>query len=291
MRDLSDRFAELAEAATRAADPPGAALARRSGRIRRRRSAATAGLTVLALLAGAALTTQALGRTERTGLPAAGMATPAPSPSPTTGCHMVVPGAWQVAPSPGPSPSPGPPAVCVRGDWLPLTYQHFTDVGSVEHPTSPVTELVRGDHGGVRWRLVAYTAAGTGGRPVVCYFLERAGDGAPSASRCSWQGLQLSLSGSEARPGTSTWLYAGQVTKAAAQVRLEVNRATPVQATPIRAGARFPVDFWVAAAPAPPSRRPHADDALKVQALDRTGRTLACYLPYVNAMPVAGACP
>jgi hypothetical protein len=249
MLDLHQRLQELADAATRDGTTPGPAHAIRRGRQRRRRIAAvTASLLAVALAAGAAGTGQLGDRLSRRPL--------APPGVPSTTAPPEV------------RADPVPDEVAAQL-WE-STKTALRECG-VESAAGPRL-LARGTAYGSAWVLGARPPkAGKG----MCWSSGESGPGG---------GAQVGSSGSAGSPsrevvasgssGDSYGSVYGYVTKRAALVRVLFNDGRkPLEVTPVRAGPRFPVDFYVLYFPQ--SGSSGGWRVAQVLALDRDGRIVA----------------
>ena len=218
---LRQRLQELADAATRDGVTPGPAHAIRRGRQRRRRIiGGVASLLLVAVVAGAAGTGQLSDGSSRRPVAPAGV------PSTT-----------------------GPPEV--RADPVPdeVAAQLWEDTKTalrecgVENAAGPRL-IARGTEYGRAWVLGARPPkAGKG----MCWSSGEAGPGG---------GAEVGSSGSAGSPsrevvasgssGDSYGSVYGYVTKQAARVRVVFNDGRkPLEVPPVRAGPRFPVDFYI----------------------------------------------
>ena len=244
MLDLHQRLQELADAATRDGATPGAAHAIHRGRQRRRRLAAgVASLVLVAVVAGAAGTGQLGDQPTR-----------------------------PVAP-PGVPSTTVPPEV--RADLVPaeVTAQLWEDTKTalgecgVRKAAGPRL-IARGMAYGNAWVLGARPPRATKG---MCWAAGEAGPG--GGGQVGGNGSAGSPSQEVVASGSSGSVY-GYVTKKAALVRLVFNDGRkPLEVTPVRAGPRFPVDFYIKYFPQRGSSSGWR--VTRVLALDKDGRVLA----------------
>jgi hypothetical protein len=248
MLDLHQRLQELADAATRDGATPGAAHAIHRGRQRRRRLAAgVASLVLVAVVAGAAGTGQLGDR------------------------------------PPGPVAPPGVPSTTVprevRADPVPaevaaqLWEDTKTALGACGVRKAAGPRLIaRGTAYGRVWVLGARPPQASKG---MCW---SSGESGPKG------GAEVGSSGSAGSPsrevvasgssGDSYGSVYGYVTKRATLVRVVFNDGRPaVEVTPVLAGRRFPVNFYIVYFPQQGSSGGWR--VAQVLALDRDGRTIA----------------
>jgi hypothetical protein len=248
MLDLHQRLQELADAATRDGATPGPADAIRRGRQRRRRIAAgLASLLLVAMVAGAAGTGQLDNQPSR-----------------------------PVAP-PGVPSTTVPPQVRVVPVPAEVTAQLWEDTKTalgecgVRKAAGPRL-IARGTAYGRVWILGARPPqAGKG----MCWSSGESGPGG---------GGEVGTTGSAGSPsrevvasgssGDSYGSVYGYVTKEAALVRVVFNDGrNPLEVTPVRAGSRFPVNFYIAYFPQKGSSGGWR--VAQVLALDRERRIVA----------------
>jgi len=248
MLDLHQRLQELADAATRDGATPGPADANRRGRRRRRRIAGgVASLLLVAVVAGAAVTGQ-LG--DRPPGPVAPPGVPSTTSPPEVRAHPV-------------------PAEVTAQLWED-TKTALGECG-VRKAAGP-RMIARGMAYGNAWVLGARPPQASKG---MCWSSGEAGPGG---------GSQVGTSGSAGSPsreivasGSSGDNYGsayGYVAKRATLVRLVFNDGrAPVEVAPVQAGARFPVNFYIAYFPQQGASGGWR--VARVLALDRDGRTIA----------------
>ncbi|HEX7148236.1 MAG TPA: hypothetical protein VF512_12040 [Actinomycetota bacterium] len=247
MTDLRDRLQELADAATRDGTTPGPAHAIRRGRRRRRRIVGgVASLLLVAVVAVAAGTAQLGDR------------------------------------PPGPVAPPGVPSTTVppevRADPVPdeVAAQLWEDTKSallacgVGKAAGPRL-IAQGTNYGSAWVLGARPPrAGKG----MCWATGESGPG--GGAGVGGNGSAGSPSREVVASGSSGDGYGsvhGYVTKKAALVRVVFNDGRkPLEVTPVRAGPRFPVDFYILYYPQQGSGGWRVEQVL---ALDRDGRIIA----------------
>jgi hypothetical protein len=248
MIDLRERLQELADAAVREGATPGPAHAIRRGRQRRRRIAGgIASLLLVAVVAGAAGTGQL-------------------SDQP-----------------PGPVAPPGVPSTTgpteVRADPVPdeVAAQLWEDtktalracgVGKAAGPRL----IARGTAYGRAWVLGARPPRSGKG---MCWSNGEAGPGGGSEvatiGSAGSPSREIVASGSSGDSHGSVW---GYVTERATLVRVLFNDGRkPLETTPVRAGPRFPVDFYIVYFPQQGSSGGWR--VAQVLALDRDGRVIA----------------
>ena len=248
MTDLRDRLQELADAATRDGTTPGPAHAIRRGRRRRRHIVGgVASLLVAAVVAVAAGTAQLGDR------------------------------------PPGPVAPPGVPSTTVppevRADPVPdeVAAQLWEDTKSalrecgVGKAAGPRL-IAQGTDYGRAWVLGARPPRSGKG---MCWANGEAGpDGGAEVGASGSAGSpsrEVVASGSSGDSHGSVW---GYVTKEAALVRVVFNDGRkPLEVTPVRAGPRFPVDFYIVYFPQQGSSSGWR--VAQVLALDRDGRVIA----------------
>jgi hypothetical protein len=248
MLDLHQRLQELADAATRDGITPGPAHAIRRGRQRRRRIAAgVASLLLVAVVAGAASTGQ-------------------------LGNQPTRPVAPPVVPS-----TTVPPEVRVHPVPAEVTAQLWEDIKSalrecrVRNAAGPRL-IARGTAYGNFWVLGARPPRATKG---MCW---AAGESGPrGGGQVGGNGSAESPSREIVASGSSGDKYGsayGYVTKRATLVRLVFKDGrAPVEVAPVQAGARFPVNFYIAYFPQQGASGGWR--VARVVALDRDGRTIA----------------
>ena len=248
MLDLHQRLQELADAATRDGATPGPAHAIRRGRQRRRRiTAGVASLLLVALVAGAA------------GTGHLGDRPPGP-----------------VAP-PGVPSTTGPPEVRAHPVPAEVTAQLWEDTKTalgecgVRKAAGPRL-IARGTAYGRVWVLGARPPQATKG---MCWATGESGPG--GGGQVGGNGSAGSPSREVVASGSSGDSYGsvhGYVTKRATLVRVVFNDGRkPLEVTPVRAGARFPVNFYIAYFPQQGASGGWR--VARVVALDRDGRTIA----------------
>jgi hypothetical protein len=248
MLDLHQRLQQLADAATRDGATPGAAHALRRGRRRRRHIiGGVASLLLVALVAGAAVTGQLGDR------------------------------------PPGPVAPPGVPSTTVppevRADPVPdeVAAQLWEDTKSalracgVGKAAGPRL-IAQGTAYGNAWVLGARPPRATKG---MCW---ASGESGPrGGGQVGGNGSAESPSREIVASGSSGDSYGsvhGYVTKQAARVRLVFNDGRkPLEITPVRAGSRFPVDFYIVYYPQQGASGGWR--VARVLALDKDGRVLA----------------
>lgn len=248
MLDLHQRLQELADAATRDGATPGPAHAIRRGRQRRRRIAAgVASMLLVAVVAGAASTGQLANR----------------PPGP-------------VAP-PGVPSTTVPPEVRVHPVPAEVTAQLWEDIKTalgecgVRKAAGPRL-IARGTAYGRVWVLGARPPqAGKG----MCWASGESGPG--GGTKAGTTGSVGSPSREVVASGSSGDSYGsvyGYVTKRATMVRVVFNDGRkPLEVTPVRAGSRFPVNFYIAYFPQEGSSGGWR--VAQVLALDRERRIVA----------------
>jgi hypothetical protein len=250
MLDLSDRLQELADAATRDGITPGPAHAIRRGRRRRRRiTAGIASLLAVTLVAGAA-----------------GVAGRLPDRAATRPVAPVTTPSTTLAPV-----QPSPPSGAIDDQlWRDVK----TALGECGVQVAAGPRLIaRGTAYGKRWMLGARPPR-AGGKGM-CWASGEAGHGgggevgangsATSPSR------EIVASGSQGETYGSVY---GYVTRRAATVRVAFRDGRPALQVPVRkAGAAFPVNFYIAYYPQPGPSEGWAVD--QVVALDPSGREVA----------------
>ena len=248
MVDLRTHLQELADAATRDGATPGPAHAIRRGRRRRRRIiGGVASLLLVAVVAGAAGTGQ-LG--DRPPGPVAPPGVPSTTSPPEVRAHPV-------------------PAEVTAQLWED-TKTALGECG-VRKAAGP-RMIARGMAYGNAWVLGARPPQASKG---MCWSSGEAGPGG---------GSQVGTSGSAGSPsreivasGSSGDNYGsayGYVAKRATLVRLVFNDGrAPVEVAPVQAGARFPVNFYIAYFPQQGASGGWR--VARVLALDRDGRTIA----------------
>lgn len=248
MLDLHQRLQELADAATRDGATPGPAHAIRRGRQRRRRiTAGVASLLLVALVAGAA-------GTGRLGDRPPGPVAPPGVPSTTV-----------------------PPEVRAHPVPAEVTAQLWEDIKSalgecgVRKAAGPRL-IARGTAYGRVWVLGARPPRATKG---MCWATGESGPG--GGGQVGGNGSAGSPSREVVASGSSGDKYGsvhGYVTKRATLVRVVFNDGRrPLEVTPVRAGARFPVNFYIAYFPQQGASGGWR--VARVVALDRDGRTIA----------------
>ena len=248
MLDLHQRLQELADAATRDGITPGPAHAIRRGRQRRRRiTAGVASLLLVALVAGAA-------GTGRLGDRPPGPVAPPGVPSTTV-----------------------PPEVRAHPVPAEVTAQLWEDIKSalgecgVRKAAGPRL-IARGTAYGRVWVLGARPPRATKG---MCWATGESGPG--GGGQMGGNGSAGSPSSEVVASGSSGDKYGsvhGYVTKRATLVRVVFNDGRrPLEVTPVRAGARFPVNFYIAYFPQQGASGGWR--VARVVALDRDGRTIA----------------
>jgi len=248
MLDLHQRLQELADAATRDGITPGPAHAIRRGRQRRRRiTAGVASLLLVALVAGAA-------GTGRLGDRPPGPVAPPGVPSTTV-----------------------PPEVRAHPVPAEVTAQLWEDIKSalgecgVRNAAGPRL-IARGTAYGRVWVLGARPPRATKG---MCWATGESGPG--GGGQMGGNGSAGSPSREVVASGSSGDKYGsvhGYVTKRATLVRVVFNDGRrPLEVTPVRAGARFPVNFYIAYFPQQGASGGWR--VARVVALDRDGRTIA----------------
>lgn len=248
MLDLHQRLQELADAATRGGITPGPAHAIRRGRQRRRRiTAGVASLLLVALVAGAA-------GTGRLGDRPPGPVAPPGVPSTTV-----------------------PPEVRAHPVPAEVTAQLWEDIKSalgecgVRKAAGPRL-IARGTAYGRVWILGARPPRATKG---MCWATGESGPG--GGGQVGGNGSAGSPSREVVASGSSGDKYGsvhGYVTKRATLVRVVFNDGRrPLEVTPVRAGARFPVNFYIAYFPQQGASGGWR--VARVVALDRDGRTIA----------------
>ena len=249
MIDLHQRLQELADVAARDSVTPGPAHAVRRGRQRRRRIAAgVASLLVVAVAVGVTGAGQLAGRPSRPPV--------APPGVPST----TVPPVIQA------DPVPDEIAAQLWGDTR--TALRECGVRSAAGPRL----IARGTDYGRTWVLGARPPkAGKG----MCWSNGEAGpDGGGEVATTGTAGSpsrEVVASGSSGDSHGSVW---GYVVKRAARVRVLFNDGRkPLETTPVRAGPRFPVDFYILYFPQQGSSGGWRVE--QVLALDRDGRILA----------------
>ena len=263
MIDLRERLQELADVAIREGVTPGPAHAIRRGRQRRRRiTAGVASVVAVAVVAGAVGTGRLVGQ---------------PPPAP------VVPAA----------PSTTLPPVVVKTG--PVAGQVASQLW--EDTKSALRECTRRSGGprliahgtayGYFWVLGA-TAPRSG--KGMCWSSGEAppggGSGVGTSGSVTSPSREVVASGSQGETYGSVY---GYVTKRAATVRvLFADGRPPVQVPVLKAGAAFPVNFYIAFYPQPrPQRAPSEGWAVdKVVALDPSGRVVA----QCSERPPPGTC-
>jgi len=248
MLDLHQRLQELADAATRDGATPGPAHALRRGRRRRRRIVGgVASLLLVAVVAGAAVTGQLGDR------------------------------------PPGPVAPPGVPSTMVppevRADPVPdeVAAQLWEDTKSalracgVGKAAGPRL-IAQGTAHGNAWVLGARPPQATKG---MCWATGESGPG--GGGQVGGNGSAGSPSREVVASGSSGDSYGsvhGYVTKRAALVRVMFNDGRrPLEITPVRAGPRFPVDFYIVYYPQQGASSGWR--VARVLALDKDGRVLA----------------
>jgi hypothetical protein len=250
MPDLRDRLQELADAAARDGITPGPASAVRRGRRRRRRLAAgVASLLAVTLVAGV------VGVTGR--LPDRAATTPvAPVTTPSTTLAPV---------------QPNLPSGAIDAQlWQDLK----TALGECGvHVAAGPRLIARGTAYGKRWILGARPPR-AGGKGM-CWASGEAGPGGGSEAGVSGSAnspsREIVASGSQGETYGSVF---GYVTRRAATVRVAFRDGRPALQVPVRkAGAAFPVNFYIAYYPQPSPSEGWAVD--QVVALDPSGREVA----------------
>jgi hypothetical protein len=279
MSDLHERLQELAEAAARQGRTPGPQAALRRGRRRRLRLAAgTAAMLALVLLAS-------LLGSERLVSQPAPLAPPATTrpPAPTTPSGELPPDSApdvSISPDPGEvlKPAGAPPgevgAGMVRDVASELTRCRGGD------PDGPKVLVAWGKAHGQTWLIVAKPPRP--GEDWLCWgtgLFDAGGAGGMGNSGGPTIPLKpLQVSGAQdIRSGRQYWgQVIGAVTKDAARVQvLFRNGIAPLELSPIQAGGRFPVNFFVGF-----YRQPNKDKNLewfvtRVIAYDQAGRKVA----------------
>ena len=270
MPDLRERLQELADAATREGVTPGPGSAIRRGRRRRRRiTGGIASLVTVALAAGAAVTGPLSDRTTTRPLPPAVSSPLPPVPSPPLRATRPPPlpdGVGQGTPRPGSAEDhafhtlaaelrrcPGgasAPTDLIAYVWS-RKYRRFWMVAA-KRPPSPETRFC--------WTAGLFDVEGRGG-----YWGARR-IGSPDAPLTSLGGIYSGFAQIE-----------GRVTKRAARVRLRFRDGRPpMDLTIVKAGNRYPANFFVGFFPqAPTSAKQGGWAAATATALDKAGRTVA----------------
>jgi hypothetical protein len=272
MSDLRERLQELAEAAARQGRTPGPQAALRAGRRRRMRLAGgTAALLVLVLIA------TVLGSDRLTGRPAP-LAPPATTrPSATSSPTTVL------ATTPNPDPKieyPSGPPLGPRGAAMARDVASELANCQGGDPDRPTVLVAWGKAHGRTWLIMAkpprrgevgmcwdhglFEASGAGG-------FGNMGGGATPLKPVEASGA------SNVHSGGRWWgQVIGTVTKRAARVRVFFQqRIAPLELTPIQAGDRFPVNFYVGFYPQPEKDTQLVWPVAHVVAYDLAGRVVA----------------
>ena len=254
MIDLRERLQELADAATRDGATPGPAHAIHRGRQRRRRIlTGIASVVVVALAAGAAASGRLPDRTAPTPPPPAITSPPLPDgvrrdpPRPGTAeDHAFHTLATELRRCPG---SASVPAELIASVWS-RKYRQFWMVVA-KQPPSPETRFC--------WTAGLFDVKGQGG-----YWGARQ-IGSPDTPLTSLGGIYSGFAQIE-----------GRVTKRAARVRLRFRDGRPpMDLTIVKAGSRYPANFFVGFFPqAPTSPEQGGWAAATAIALDAAGRTI-----------------
>jgi hypothetical protein len=240
MRDLDDRFRELAEAGTRHATPPGPARTRRAGRLRRAAGTGTVLALVVLLAAGVYLGRDLLGAPAP---PVAPAAQPSPSPSPAfdIDAHRD-PDQWRRH-----SLALPPDQARLDLDVHRLDQLIREDFDGRRKGT--LTTVDQGKAGAYRWALQAFNAVrpvrGGGEAPVVCYWLSIQDQ--EVTGECADEGAGLSLTAASA--AIPFEVYAGTVTSRADRVEgvMPKDRQLPAKVVTLDG---FEVGFWTLFVPA-----------------------------------------
>jgi hypothetical protein len=252
MIDLRERLQELADAATRDGATPGPAHAIRRGRSRRRRiTVGVASLVAVAVVAGAAGTGRLAGQP-----PPAPVVPAAPS---TTLAPVVV--------------KTGPVAGEVASQLWEDTKSALRDC---TRRSARPRLIAHGTAYGYFWVLGA-TAPRSG--KGMCWSSGEAppggGSGVGTSGSATSPSREVVASGSQG--DTFGWVY-GYVTKRAATVRvLFGDGRPPLQVPVLKAGAAFPVSFYIAFYSQPGRQRAPSEGWVvdQVVALDASGREVA----------------
>ena len=262
MPDLRERLQELADAATREGVTPGPDHAIRRGRRRRRRiTAGVASLLAVVLTAGAAVTSRLPDRTTARPIP------PAVSSPPRTTVPPSLPDGVRLnPPRPGSAEDHAFHALatelrrCPGGGSVPADliayvwsrkYRRFWMMVA-KQPPSPETRFC--------WTAGLFDVKGQGG-----YWGARR-IGSPDTPLTSLGGIYSGFAQIE-----------GRVTKRAARVQLRFRDGRPpMDLTIVKAGNRYPANFFVGFFPqAPTSAKQGGWAAATATALDAAGRTVA----------------
>jgi hypothetical protein len=245
MDELEIRLSELADGARRAAVAPGVATARRRGQVYRRVAQSGSALLLVAILFGGFAMNRAISD----------------------------PGGGGVAPAGGggaePTPTPSPGAPDLAAPLEPFDPQWVTGESK---PTGPVEVIAEGLDHGYRWRLSAFET-----RQGVCLSSETNEGGTGGCGEVA----KLAPGGSAT---SLPWMImSGWVSKDTQLVRFELFDGRIIDTKPIRTGDRFPVDFYQAFVPAPPSGQRDRNWMEKVVrrtfTLDSTGNVLCREYP------------